>query len=137
MVRNILLWGIVMAMLSVLFGAFGAHALKTILRPDQLQIFETGVRYQMMHALALIGFALYANTRSALGVEQKQIRRVAGLFKVGIFLFSGSLYGLVLLANSTIGLSRILGPITPIGGLCFMLGWAAWARMVFVHKVDK
>ena len=137
MVRNILLWGIVMAMVSVLFGAFGAHALKTILRPDQLQIFETGVRYQMMHALALIGFALYADAKGSLGVTPKQIRWVAGLFIVGIFLFSGSLYGLVLLANTSLGLSRILGPITPIGGLCFMLGWAAWARMVFIHKVDK
>ncbi len=137
MVRNILLWGIVMAMLSVLFGAFGAHALKTILRPDQLQIFETGVRYQMMHALALIGFALYADAQLSLGMEQKQIRWVARLFMVGIFLFSGSLYGLVLLANYSIGLSRILGPITPLGGFCLMLGWAAWARMVFIHKVDK
>jgi uncharacterized membrane protein YgdD (TMEM256/DUF423 family) len=137
MVRNILLWGIVMAMLSVLFGAFGAHALKTILRPDQLQIFETGVRYQMMHALALIGFALYADAKGSSGLAPKQIRWVAGLFKVGIFLFSGSLYGLVLLANTSLGLSHILGPITPIGGLCFMLGWAAWARMVFIHKVDK
>ncbi len=137
MVRSILLWGIVTAMLSVLFGAFGAHALKTIVRPDQLQIFETGVRYQMMHALALIGLALYADAKQSLGVNQKQIRWIARFLIMGIFLFSGSLYGLVLLSNCAVGISRILGPITPLGGLCFMLGWAVWARLVFIHKVDK
>jgi uncharacterized membrane protein YgdD (TMEM256/DUF423 family) len=137
MLRSILLWGILMALLSVLFGAFGAHALKSIVQPHQLQTFETGVRYQMIHALALVGLALYGDVKQQLGFEKKQLLWVARFFIVGIFLFSGSLYGLVLLSNSTAGLARILGPITPLGGLSFMLGWAAWARIVLLHKVDK
>lgn len=137
MLRSILLWGILMALLSVLFGAFGAHALKSIVQPHQLQTFETGVRYQMIHALALVGLALYGDVKQQLGFEKKQLLWVARFFIVGIFLFSGSLYGLVLLSNSTTGLAHILGPITPLGGLSFMLGWAAWARIVLLHKVDK
>lgn len=137
MLRSILLWGILMALLSVLLGAFGAHALKSIVQPNQLQTFETGVRYQMIHALALVGLALYGDVKQQLGFEKKQLLWVARFFIVGIFLFSGSLYGLVLLSNSTTGLARILGPITPLGGLSFMLGWAAWARIVLLHKVDK
>ncbi len=137
MLRSILLWGILTALLSVLLGAFGAHALKSIVQPNQLQTFETGVRYQMIHALALVGLALYGDVKQQLGFEKKQLLWVARFFIVGIFLFSGSLYGLVLLSNSTTGLARILGPITPLGGLSFMLGWAAWARIVLLHKVDK
>ena len=137
MLRSILLWGILTALLSVLLGAFGAHALKSIVQPNQLQTFETGVRYQMIHALALVGLALYGDVKQQLGFEKKQLLWVARFFIVGIFLFSGSLYGLVLLSNSTSGLARILGPITPLGGLSFMLGWAAWARIVLLHKVDK
>jgi uncharacterized membrane protein YgdD (TMEM256/DUF423 family) len=106
-------------------------------QPHQLQTFETGVRYQMIHALALVGLALYGDVKQQLGFEKKQLLWVARFFIVGIFLFSGSLYGLVLLSNSTTGLARILGPITPLGGLSFMLGWAAWARIVLLHKVDK
>ncbi len=137
MLRSILLWGILTALLSVLLGAFGAHALKSSVQPHQLQTFETGVRYQMIHALALVGLALYGDVKQQLGFEKKQLLWVARFFIVGIFLFSGSLYGLVLLSNSTNGLARILGPITPLGGLSFMLGWAAWARIVLLHKVDK
>ncbi len=137
MLRSILLWGILTALLSVLLGAFGAHALKSIVQPNQLQTFETGVRYQMIHALALVGLALYGDVKQQLGFEKKQLLWVARFFIVGIFLFSGSLYGLVLLSNSTNGLARILGPITPLGGLSFMLGWASWARIVLLHKVDK
>lgn len=137
MLRSILLWGILTALLSVLLGAYGAHALKSIVQPNQLQTFETGVRYQMIHALALVGLALYGDVKQQLGFEKKQLLWVARFFIVGIFLFSGSLYGLVLLSNSTNGLARILGPITPLGGLSFMLGWVAWARIVLLHKVDK
>jgi uncharacterized membrane protein YgdD (TMEM256/DUF423 family) len=91
----------------------------------------------MIHALALIGLALYADIKQQYKLEKKQLIWVARFFIVGIFLFSGSLYGLVLLSNFAVGISRILGPITPLGGLCFILGWAAWARQVLIHKVDK
>ena len=61
MYRKILIWGLVFSLLAVVFGAFGAHALKAFVSQDKLQIFETGVRYQFMHALALIGLSLYGS----------------------------------------------------------------------------
>ena len=59
MYRKILIWGLVFSLLAVVFGAFGAHALKVFVNQDKLQIFETGVRYQFMHAIALIALSLY------------------------------------------------------------------------------
>ena len=112
--------GAVFAFLGVGAGAFGAHALRAHLAPDDLAVFETGVRYQMYHALALLGVA-YAASRWSGGLTT-----AAGwLFVTGIILFSGSLY---LLAISGI---KLLGAITPLGGLCFLAGWvclalAAW-----------
>ena len=110
--------GALSAMLAVAAGAFGAHALRERLAPDLLQVFETAVRYQMYHALALLAVA-WASSRSD-GVAA----RVAGwLFVAGTVLFSGSLY---LLALSGI---RWLGAITPLGGLAWIAGWAilAWS----------
>jgi uncharacterized membrane protein YgdD (TMEM256/DUF423 family) len=95
-------------------GAFGAHALKTRLDPESLQIFEVGVRYQMYHALALLACGFVAVRVDSIAV------RVAGTaFFAGILLFSGSLYGL------TFGAPRWLGMVTPIGGLGFIVGWLA------------
>jgi uncharacterized membrane protein YgdD (TMEM256/DUF423 family) len=105
--------GAVMAGLAVAAGAFGAHALRSRLEPDLLAVFETAVRYQMYHALALMAVA-WASTRWSGGAAP-----AAGwLFVAGIVLFSGSLY---VLALSGV---RWLGAITPIGGLCFLAGWA-------------
>ena len=98
--------------LSVVFGAFGAHALKSSLSADDLAIFETGVRYQFFHALALFVVA-WATT-----VWDTQAIQVAGwAFSAGIVVFSGSLYLLVLTDT------RWLGAITPIGGVAFLIGW--------------
>lgn len=112
--------GACLGAVGVILGAFGAHALKARLTPEHLQTFETGVRYQMVHALALLLLsALIA--RLAPGPA-----RVSGwCFIVGTVFFSGSLY---LLATAG---WRWLGPITPLGGLCFIAGWvllavAAW-----------
>lgn len=112
--------GAVLAFLAVAFGAFAAHSLKAHLSADNLDVFETGARYQMYHALALlaVGFAAY---RWGGGLTD-----AAGwLFLAGVILFSGSLYVL-----SMTGI-KILGAITPFGGLCFLAGWvclaiAAW-----------
>ena len=109
--------GALMAMIGVMLGAFGAHALKGRLSPDDLVTFETGVRYQMYHALALFAVA-WAVTRWPSGATTS-----AGWFFVaGIVVFSGSLYLLVLTGH------RWLGAVTPLGGLAMILGWGllAW-----------
>ena len=134
--RKILLWGIAFAMIGVLLGAFGAHALKSILSPEKLQSYETGVRYQLIHALALIALSIYGQLYKTNEIVHKGIGWVANFFIVGCCLFSGSIYGLSLLSVFHPSWSNILGPITPIGGLCFMLGWASWARVVWLNKVD-
>jgi uncharacterized membrane protein YgdD (TMEM256/DUF423 family) len=99
--------GAILALLAVAFGAFGAHALKEIVTPERLQTFETGVRYQMYHALALL----------LISVLTLKNYRPAWFILIGTIIFSGSLYLLVLL---DIG---IFGAITPIGGILQIIGW--------------
>ena len=112
MQKTILAIGAAMGFLSVAFGAFGAHALKTRLSAHMLAVFETGVRYQMYHALALIAVA------AAMGDAGGSLFRwAAWLFVGGIVLFSGSLYALALSGMT------ILGAVTPIGGVLFLAGW--------------
>lgn len=116
-----------LAAAAVMLGAFGAHGLKAKLTPDQLQVFETGVKYQFYHALGLflLGLLLPQHSSNPLLVY-------AGYaFMVGILLFSGSLY---LLANKTLlGIEgwRWLGPVTPLGGLSFIVGWLLLAAGVW------
>jgi len=135
--RKIISWGLSFAALSVLLGAFGAHALKAIVNSDHLQIFETGVRYQFMHAMALIILSIYSNRQDLSIGEQKGLGWAAHFFIMGILFFSGSLYLLTLLSTTDHPLIRFIGPITPLGGLCFMLGWLSWGRVVYLNKVDK
>ena len=105
--------GAAFAGLAVAAGAFGAHALEKRLEPRMLEIFETGARYQMYHALALILCAVLAPRRKT---------GLAGhLFLWGVVVFSGTLYALVLTGT------RWLGAITPIGGVLLILGWLALA----------
>src|SRR5204863_827524 len=104
------------AALAVMLGAFGAHALKEKLASDQLQVFETGVRYQMYHALALIFVAVLSDKINS------SLLTVSGyLFLSGIVLFSGSLY--LLSARNLLGIEnwKFLGPVTPLGGMCFIV----------------
>ena len=112
--------GALSGLVGVAAGAFGAHALKARLTPEQLQTFETGARYQMVHALALLAVA-WAVTR-----WPGRPAAIAGwLFVAGTLLFSGSLYALALTGV------RGLGAVTPLGGLCLLGGWAflAWAAL--------
>jgi len=134
--RKILLWGIGFAITAVLLGAFGAHALKSFLTPEKLQSYETGVRYQLIHALALIALSIYGKINKTNDFLNKGIGWSAHFFIVGAFLFSGSIYGLALLSVIHPSWAFVLGPVTPIGGLFFMLGWAIWARFVWLNKVD-
>ena len=115
--RTFLLIGAVLGFLGVALGAFGAHGLKSRLSPEMLEVFDTGVRYHMYHAFAvLIVAAAIAHIGNA------RLLAIAGWsFFAGILLFSGSLYALAL---TRVG---ILGAITPIGGLLFLIGWACLA----------
>jgi uncharacterized membrane protein YgdD (TMEM256/DUF423 family) len=105
--------GALFGMLAVIFGAFGAHALKKILSTAQLKSFEVGVRYQMYHALLLL----------FLGLSNYNITpTVYWAFTIGIIMFAFSIYGLVI-SDAKGRKLRFLGPITPLGGLLLVLGW--------------
>jgi uncharacterized membrane protein YgdD (TMEM256/DUF423 family) len=108
--------GAISALLAVAGGAFGAHALRARLTPDLLAVFETGVRYHMYHALALLAVA-WAASRWPVGA----VRGAGWLFIAGTVVFSGSLYLLSLSGQ------RWLGAITPLGGLLLLAGWLALA----------
>ena len=110
--RTFFALGSLLAGIAVAAGAFGAHALRARLSPADLATFETGARYQMYHALALLAVAW--------AVQQwpGPLPRAAGwLFVAGIVVFSGSLYTLVLTGH------RWLGAVTPLGGVAFIVGW--------------
>lgn len=118
MYKPALTGGALLAALAVILGAFGAHALKEILTPEQLQTYETGVRYQFYHCFALLATGVIYTAYPV-----KQLRLATNFFYAGILLFSGSLYTLSLLkATGHVGLTGI-GAITPFGGLCFITGW--------------
>jgi uncharacterized membrane protein YgdD (TMEM256/DUF423 family) len=105
--------------LSVALGAFAAHKLRTMLPAEAVATFETGVRYQFYHALALLLTGIASEKFSAIW-----IRRAGNCFITGIILFSGSLYALTILRMAEItGASHYIGIITPFGGLFFIAGW--------------
>lgn len=119
--RLMILSGSAFAGLAVLLGAFGAHGLRSKISPEQLQSFETGVKYQFIHALALLILGLLNDKLTAGGA-----RWAYYLFTTGIILFSGSIY--LLSTRDLIGIpswKSFLGPITPIGGMCMIGGWIA------------
>ena len=112
--RRCILWGALFGLSGVMIGAFGAHGLNALLTADQLAIYHTGVDYQFVHALALLLLGALAQHQTP-----KAWQLAATLFIAGVFIFSGSLYLLVLTDTSW------LGAITPIGGTSFIAGWAA------------
>jgi uncharacterized membrane protein YgdD (TMEM256/DUF423 family) len=129
MYKPALVSGALLAMLAVIFGAFGAHYLKTIFTPELLSSFETGVRYQFYHAFALLFVGLYAQQNNS-----KQIRTIFLCFLLGVILFSGSIYLLCFLKSADIiGLSGI-GILTPMGGVCFIAGWLLLLMSVLKKK---
>lgn len=112
--------GALSAFVAVAAGAFGAHALRSNLSADLLAVFETGARYQMYHALALLAVAWAVPRWPA-----APVRTAGWLFVAGTVLFSGSLYLLALTGT------RWLGAVTPFGGLCFLAGWVTLAAGVW------
>ena len=118
--RTFVLIGALAGVVGVGLGAFGAHGLRGRLSPEMLGVFETGVRYHMYHALALVA------TAALMGRLDGRLLSAAGwLFTAGIVLFSGSLY---VVALTGIGM---FGAITPIGGVAFLAGWACLAIASF------
>ena len=112
----VLIFGGIMGALAVILGAFGAHALKKTFDDDQLKSFETGVKYQMYHAIILI------ITGIVFPFTQTGQQLTAWFFMIGILLFSFSIYGLTYSSSINKKL-KILGPVTPLGGLFLILGW--------------
>ena len=121
------IWGTLFAALAVILGAFGAHTLKTMVSADALVTFETGVRYQMYHALALIAIGLSA------AVSRPIQKNITVLFTIGTFLFSGSIYLLSLKEILPFDPS-VIGFITPIGGTFFIIGWVYFLVQMFKLK---
>lgn len=102
---------------GVALGAFGAHGLRdTLIQQGTVHAWETAVHYQLTHAVALLGIALWLKLPAS-GTPRAMLWTV-GLWSAGILLFSGSLYGLAL------GGPRFLGPVTPLGGIAFLAGWS-------------
>ncbi|MGB5377462.1 DUF423 domain-containing protein [Muriicola sp.] len=120
--------GALYGLLAVIFGAFGAHALKKTFTEEQLRSFETGVKYQMYHAILLIvlGFNL--------GFSTPLESYMAYCFLIGVFLFSFSIYGLCISASK--GKKwKWLGPVTPLGGLFLVAGWTLLFYSFIAHIV--
>ena len=121
---NFLFVGALSGLLSVAIGAFGAHALKSSLSGYSLSIFETANQYQFYHSLALILVAILARLQPS-----TKLMWSGRFFLLGTLVFSGSLYLLGLTGV------RWLGAITPIGGVCLLLGWGLLARVgIDIHK---
>lgn len=123
--KIILILAALLGAFGVALGAFGAHGLEGKLSDSQLAVWDTAVKYQMIHVLAIL-IVLFAP------VKQINLNAPALFFLIGIFLFSGSLY--LLSAKNLLGIeqfAKILGPITPIGGLCFIIGWVLLAIKLF------
>ncbi|MGV8890556.1 MAG: DUF423 domain-containing protein [Pseudomonas sp.] len=120
MLRGFLMLAAFFGFTGVALGAFAAHGLKNRLTPEYLAIFHTGVTYQLVHTLALLGVALLATQ-----IPGRLVTWAGTSFAIGILLFSGSLYVLTLTGDSKLGI------VTPFGGLAFLAGWiclglAAW-----------
>ena len=121
--RHLIAAGAINMFIAVAAGAFGAHALKQILSAEMLTIWQTAANYQMMHALGLIAIALLMPR-----FNQALLKRAGITMLIGIVIFSGSLYALALTGI------RMLGAITPIGGVAFLLAWAMLVWVAIRHE---
>jgi len=128
MKKTIIITASVFGLLAVIAGAFGAHALQAKLSERNLDVWHTAVQYQFYHVFALLFLATIAGTRKSVAVPFY-------LFTIGIIFFCGSLY--LLACRDLIGWGWLIamGPITPIGGLVFIAGWAALGWYTFKNKM--
>jgi uncharacterized membrane protein YgdD (TMEM256/DUF423 family) len=130
MTTKIIITAAVLGMLAVVTGAFGAHGLKAKLEPQQLQVWQTAVQYHFYHVFALLFLAVLNQSNGNYTYASYW------LFTLGILFFSGSLY---LLACSSIlnwGWLRVLGPVTPLGGLLFIAGWVTLALSAWKERIS-
>ncbi len=126
--KTILLAGILLGILGIVIGAFAAHGLKDLIPAESIQTFETGVKYQMYHALFLLSVALMPM------ISKKLKATIFYLVLVGVLFFSGSIYGLA--TNNLSGFDfKSIGFITPIGGLLLILAWAL--LFIGILKIDR
>ena len=128
--KNWLITAFLLCGLAVILGAFGAHGLKRLVSPLQIETFKTGVQYHFYHALA-IALAVIVSQFA----DSQRLRRAIRLFVGGIVLFSGSLYGLTFAEVANTEGLRWLGAVTPLGGLLFISGWLNLAMAVY--KIEK
>ena len=128
--KSLLVFGGAFAGIGVGLGAFAAHGLKAQLSAYLLEVFQTGVHYQFIHALAILVCAVLLNF-SLPTKARKAFFAAAICFIIGVFCFSGSLYALALTGI------KWFGPITPFGGLLFMVGWALFIFAALQIKEDK
>lgn len=124
--KKIISTGAIFGMIAIILGAFGAHALKKVLSVEQLVTFETGVRYQMYHAF----FLLFIGLISDLSLKTK--KTIYNLVLTGVILFSGSIYLLATNGLTPIDF-KVIGFVTPIGGLLLILAWL----LLFINIVKK
>lgn len=136
--RVYLMISAISGLLSVALGAFGAHGLKKIVSPSMLTVYQTGVQYQFIHTLALLALALFMLSPKSgeMNKLMNQIKWSANLMLVGIALFSGSLYTMTFMSVSG-GFPAWLGPITPIGGLTFIMAWFLIAYAAFKLPAEE
>jgi uncharacterized membrane protein YgdD (TMEM256/DUF423 family) len=128
--RQIIITACVLGLLAVIAGAFAAHGLKPLLAPPRLEIWHTAVQYQFYHVFALLFLSTFANLKNNL------VSTAYYMFTLGIILFSGSLY--LLACRELLGWTWIvaMGPVTPLGGLLFIAGWATMALAAFKTKLS-
>ena len=128
--KKIVITASVLGIIAIVLGAFGAHTLKEFISADMQQTFETGVRYQMYHAL----FLLFVGTTTLVTENTKKI--ICYLIILGVLFFSGSIYGLA--TNNLTGFDfKSIAFITPIGGLCFILSWALLFMNLIKNKPNN
>lgn len=131
--KTSMIWGSLFCMTAIMLGAFGAHYLKQVFTPELLVSFETGVRYQFYHGMALLFVGLAGTYLSRFK------HTMVYSFIIGTLLFSGSIYALCILkSQQQIGLSG-LGILTPIGGILFILGWGilCWSLILSKPKQEQ
>ena len=126
--KSILITGAILGILSIILGAFAAHGLKDLISVESQQTFETGVRYQMYHAILLLFVA------STTFISPKSKKIIFYLIVLGLLLFSGSIYGLATNALTSFNFKTI-GFITPIGGLLLILAWVV--MLIDFVKISK
>jgi uncharacterized membrane protein YgdD (TMEM256/DUF423 family) len=115
--KRIIIAASIFGMIAVILGAFGAHSLKVRLSPSDLEVWKTAVDYHFYHTFALLFLSIFSRKNSRI------INLSAWFFTIGIFLFSGSLYLISTKEILNISQVSVIGPLTPIGGLFFIMGW--------------